>query len=721
MSSLFASPSMLWWAMAAAVPLIIHLLSRRRYRRVPWAAMEFLNRAVKKIRRRLRFENLLLMLLRMAVLLLLALAFANPRAPGDGLFATVSGGSRTVIVALDTSFSMEARDQLDRSSFEKAKRLGLTLVDGLDVERDAAAFVTIGSPAHLQTRLTRDVALVRQRIEETQPGFGTTEVLGALRVVAGLLSEPELDEEFPGPRTIYFLTDLQRSSFLAPVTAKAHGELQALREIDPGLEPVLRELQDLRTEVVFVDAGGVEDDIANVAVTALSQSGKPLVAGRLAVFECRVRNFGRQTVSGELQFYLDGEQTFVQRERVTDLKGVDSGVEAETEQVVRFSVQIDDAGWHHVAARWVDDVLKVDNLRRLAVPVRERMRVLAVHGGTVQPGTEKSTFYLARAFDPWHGSIETGTSIFEVEETGSIGFNSKDLSQYDLVVLSDVPELPGARTTELEDWVRAGGALLCFPGPSFEVSGRLGAGTGTVNGVFWKNGLGLMPASLASVIGGTEMSGESWRLQFDDLDHPATAYFKDLKVRAGVTRMPVYRFAEAQVDPADESVRVLASFVRPDRPGLGSYPAILERRFGDGKVVLVTTSADTSWNIYGVTPAYVPMVTEIAQFLVSEGRRENLMVGDAYPLRLPPTVSRVTVESMDEPAQERATTLVADQTATELNLRRLAKPDRIRLSWIRQEGIRDPIRDVRVVTVNVDPEESDLMRVDRNWLSSQLG
>ncbi|MCA9244881.1 MAG: BatA domain-containing protein, partial [Phycisphaerales bacterium] len=147
MSSLFASPSMLWWAMAASVPLIIHLLSRRRYRRVPWAAMEFLNRAVKKIRRRLRFENLLLMLLRMAVLLLLALAFANPRAPGDGLFATVSGGSRTVIVALDTSFSMEARDQLDRSSFEKAKRLGLTLVDGLDVERDAAAFVTIGSPA----------------------------------------------------------------------------------------------------------------------------------------------------------------------------------------------------------------------------------------------------------------------------------------------------------------------------------------------------------------------------------------------------------------------------------------------------------------------------------------------------------------------------------------------------------------------------------------------
>src|SRR5438045_5345713 len=64
----------------ASIPVIIHILNRRRYRTVQWAAMEFLLRAMKKNRRRLRFEHWLLLAIRCCVLGLLGLALARPMA-----------------------------------------------------------------------------------------------------------------------------------------------------------------------------------------------------------------------------------------------------------------------------------------------------------------------------------------------------------------------------------------------------------------------------------------------------------------------------------------------------------------------------------------------------------------------------------------------------------------------------------------------------------------
>ena len=64
-----------------AIPVIIYLINRQRYQRVPWAAMEFLLRAMHKNRRRLRFENLLLLIIRTLIILLFVLACCRARVP----------------------------------------------------------------------------------------------------------------------------------------------------------------------------------------------------------------------------------------------------------------------------------------------------------------------------------------------------------------------------------------------------------------------------------------------------------------------------------------------------------------------------------------------------------------------------------------------------------------------------------------------------------------
>src|SRR5437660_9391470 len=74
----FLAPMMLWGASAAAIPIALHLFFRSRYRTVPWAAMKFLLTSVEQTSRRLRFQELLLLMLRILLTVVVALALARP-------------------------------------------------------------------------------------------------------------------------------------------------------------------------------------------------------------------------------------------------------------------------------------------------------------------------------------------------------------------------------------------------------------------------------------------------------------------------------------------------------------------------------------------------------------------------------------------------------------------------------------------------------------------
>src|SRR5438445_1235482 len=104
----FLAPYMLWGAVAAGVPIALHFFFRSRYRRVPWAAMSFLLTSIEQTSRRLKFQELLLLAVRVLVLVLLALAFARPLlTSGD---ASGPGDPVDAVLLIDTSFSMDARD-----------------------------------------------------------------------------------------------------------------------------------------------------------------------------------------------------------------------------------------------------------------------------------------------------------------------------------------------------------------------------------------------------------------------------------------------------------------------------------------------------------------------------------------------------------------------------------------------------------------------------------
>src|SRR5437773_4669987 len=104
----FLAPWMLFGSLAAGIPIALHFFFRSRYRTVPWAAMKFLLTSIEQTSRRLKFQELLLLMLRVALLVMLAVALARP------LSSAVGGGSgRDAIDAafvIDNSMSMGVRE-----------------------------------------------------------------------------------------------------------------------------------------------------------------------------------------------------------------------------------------------------------------------------------------------------------------------------------------------------------------------------------------------------------------------------------------------------------------------------------------------------------------------------------------------------------------------------------------------------------------------------------
>src|SRR5580704_16609069 len=102
----FLAPYMLWGTLAAGIPIVLHFFYRSRYRTVPWAAMKFLLTSIEQTSRRMKFQELLLLILRVSLLVLLAVALARPQS--SSVRVAGQGSAVHAVFLFDTSMSMGA-------------------------------------------------------------------------------------------------------------------------------------------------------------------------------------------------------------------------------------------------------------------------------------------------------------------------------------------------------------------------------------------------------------------------------------------------------------------------------------------------------------------------------------------------------------------------------------------------------------------------------------
>src|SRR6185437_8014953 len=142
----FANFPLLYGLGAASLPIIIHLLNRRKYREMPWAAMRFLLAAIRKNSRRIRIEQWLLLAVRTLLIILVVLAMAKPFLEGLGALPVLAGQRTHRVLVLDGSLSMAyiPPESEGVTRFERAKTLAVRLVE--DARRgDAISVVLMGA------------------------------------------------------------------------------------------------------------------------------------------------------------------------------------------------------------------------------------------------------------------------------------------------------------------------------------------------------------------------------------------------------------------------------------------------------------------------------------------------------------------------------------------------------------------------------------------------
>lgn len=574
----FLNPLLLFGTAAVAAPIVIHMLMNRRVHPVAWAAMRFLRTSVQRNRKRRNIEDILLLLLRCFLLALLALALARPALRGAGGAGGIGKGSETAVIALDNSYSMGRTDG-GPTRFDQARQAAEQVIDSLQGGSSVAVLLFSDTVRGVIPEPTFDLNLARKIVRDAQISDRATDVQPALQQALETL------RPHSGVREIYCITD---------------GQANGWKRLD---DKVLRD-PAARTNILLI--GGAEQN--NLCVSDLQMAGSMASLGEAAQFDVEVTNSGA----------ADAKDVTV-RLRLDDDPPSDEGVLASIPpggaKRVSLFTKFRAAGYHTVTAELEPDHLPADDRRTIAVRARDDVRVLLVSGDTGGDASEDATFYLRHALTPVPAAdlekyfIKTATVL-------PAGIEPARLGDYDAVILADVPRVATPAADALAAYVSRGGGLILFPGPKTDAA--------FYNDNFGKR-LGLLPALLGGIRG---KPGEPvFSLQATGYTHRIVSIWND---PASGT------LASAQFRSAFELKPFAAHPPQAGEPGVvlkyaDGSPAVMERTFGLGRVILFSSTANTAWNDLPLRPAYLPLVDRtLGSILDRAGARLNIPVGGVF-------------------------------------------------------------------------------------------
>jgi hypothetical protein len=601
----FLHPGLAWGALLAAVPLVIHLLNRRRHRPLAFGAMRFVALAHKRTRRRARLEDLLLLLLRTGAVVLLALALARPLTRADGVLGPLTEARRNLALIVDASASTGQRLGV-QTAFERILARARERVADLDGDRGDRVLLVWGDdqPRLLSWRGPEEALAL---LADGQiPSDGSLELGTALGVVEEALASELFLEDGAGLELV-LLCDGQRGLFeaglegadeptdgpaeAASAAAESGSEPAPAARQRPALLKALDRLAErgLKLAVEDLAAGGSGE---NTTLAELALVQPPRGPGLPMEFTARVEAQASGPRPGaRLALSVDGARAPV---RSLDLP-------AEGAAETAFSLSFDVPGVHLVEASLEADGLPIDDRRALVVEVPRPLRILGVNGAPDGQRIENDElgFFRAVLTPPEEGRYALGgLAPFEFSEVDADRFALGDqtLSEFDLIVLANLPPPSGTLIEALGEAVRQGAGLLI----------SLGDRTG-VNEyrerLFDADGAGLLPGEPLAQVAVPSRRDGYFRVTAFDAESPVLAFFGDERWRPYLTEVPVFEFIEVRPLP---DARVLASL--DER----SAPLLLERRLGLGRVLLFTSTLDAAWTRLPESPkSFVPLVHEL--------------------------------------------------------------------------------------------------------------
>ncbi|MFO0999743.1 MAG: BatA domain-containing protein [Planctomycetaceae bacterium] len=583
-----------------ALPVIAHLLNRRRFDVVEWGAMQFLNPS-RRTRRRLKLEELLLLLLRIALVTVIVLAVARPVIPSGFLSGFYSSGSRTVVLVIDGSNSMSRTDGMKtvyqtavRRAIEFLRTLGpndtVALVDARDVPR-----AVIESPL-------RDIRAVDEQLLNLPSPGGACDALAAIEKAIGILGRSSA-----AAREIVVFSDRQSQGW------------RPTNDADWARVDEMLKFPAVRPQIWVVDVGlPVDPGSRNVSVGRIEISREMSVPDFPVRLRVPIRNDSDREMQIPVRLQREGQTLPGQTQDVT--------VPARSEGIAEFEHSARSAGTHvlTVAAEISGDAIVADNVSHAALHISDSLSVLLVNGVPSSTTAERATFFAELAFAP----PEQGVPWVRTHVVDAKDLTPEHFQKAAVVVLCNVGRIPDNSAKALAEFAAAGNGVMIACGPNTTPE--------SFEQCFVATGL-LKPLR---VIGTQEISETDVPVHLAPLSiqpgwldrfrsDPSRSFLK-----AGFAAWVQTKSVEPDVTAPESSTATLESDLPITLAQLSNgAPLILQARHAAGTVLLLTSTLDRTWTDLPTRSDFVPFLHEAVFHVASSRSHRNIGFAEPQVLR----------------------------------------------------------------------------------------
>ena len=598
--SLFA-----WCVPLVAIPIVLHLLTLHRLKTVDLSTFRFLFDTYVQQRRKMKFMDALIALLRTLFLLFLILACARPMIRHWNTLFGGTGGSRDIFLLVDCSASMNAVTD-GVSAFDRAKLAASAVVDKLGSD-DLVTLVRVASrPEEIVSKVTSDTDSLKEKLGGLKTSPSRANLFATFTQLFGGGSPMTLKPQ------IYFFTDSQASGW------------RELREQPAeGLIPE-------GSKLFVIDVGSSAGEIPNRAVIGEVPETHRAIAGLPLPLKTRVVNYSKdQPADVTVSLLIDDKE--IARKNLSLKPGEATNTP--------FLFVPTEPGTLKGRFEIAGDRFPNDDAFLFTLFVEPQVRVVIVNGNPAKNPKdpfENEALYLQTAFTATEpdevGQISNlpGQNSADAKKGGQVGnlphdklteadrrfvksldvielnenqVNADALKDASVVILANCGTLNDQQCGFLRDHVSRGGGLMVLPGDKVnhdQYNKKLFAIPGTTDQY-------ITTAQLTPAEGDVEKSETFERFASIDFAHPVLSVFENREARY-LTKVSVYRRFPLKLPAERGNTWPLLEFSN------GSA-ALVESRYGDGRVILAAFPMTSKWTNLPLKPEFVPLVLRLVSHI----------------------------------------------------------------------------------------------------------
>ena len=557
----FLNPLLLFGVLGASIPIIIHLINKKKAVSHKFAAIDFILQTNKRISVKFKLRQLILLILRASLIAFLAMAIARP------FIKNFIGGTpeknvpTSNVIIIDDSYSMQYSED-NESFFMSARKAARGIINNLTKNDDASVITCSSLGSQVLPELDYDKKNLLNFVEQLQPSFATTHIAPALDVAVEILTTAKSPV-----KRIFLLTDLTRNGW----------------DIDwfkSGNEK-------LRMHISNIHVVDLSEDrkLKNIAITHIEPQINISERSAESTIKVVVSNFTPTRAKNLLV------QGFLDQKKV--VQGF-FNIEANTSETKEFYFSLEKGKGHTGWVEISEDNLNIDNKRYFAINTSNKLDALLIDGDPKTNIYESETFYLEKALNPGreHASSIKPTicSIHEVKNF--------DFANFDIIFLCNVETLLPEKIHELDKFVKEGGSVI------FSLGNKVDAN-------YYNNSFStLLPHRLHTTrtfSSDSPLSEEQpLHLKATEPMYPALRILSETNMGT-LSSVKFYRVFYVDPTPLGNCKTIL-SFS-------DDTPAIMERQVDRGRCVLFASSIDRDWTDMPVKPFFLPLMQQLCRFL----------------------------------------------------------------------------------------------------------